>query len=183
VPVECSVVWDMSLVRGEYPARAWNAERLQDRYRAAFGGRIRRWLVALLNRLQAVQFPRDGPWSAGLCRRVRQTVGGSVPVFCEGGVRTRREMERLLGADAREPACDLVGMGRPFYAEPRLGARLLGDRARSDGSRALCASCNNCTVPQVTGAPGRCRTPSVVRERARLESDGVYDRQQPEHRQ
>jgi hypothetical protein len=66
---------------------------------------------------------------------------------------------------------DAVGMGRPFYAEPRLGARLL------DGTDALCASCNNCTVPQVAGEPGRCRTPSVVRERSRLEGEGAYERE------
>jgi 2,4-dienoyl-CoA reductase-like NADH-dependent reductase (Old Yellow Enzyme family) len=90
-----------------------------------------------------------------------------VPVLCEGGLRERGECESLLGE-----AADLAGMGRPFYAEPRLGARLLD----GDG-RALCESCNNCTVPQVAGEPGRCRTPSVVRERGRLERAGAYDRE------
>ena len=182
VPVEVSTFWDMSVVRGAYPDRAWEAEDLQSGYAEAFGGPVRAKAVAALNRLQSRRFPREPGWNAGLCRRVRRRV--DVPVLCEGGVRERETCDELLaGSDGEEAACDLVGMGRPFYAEPRLGARLLGDRARSDGSRALCASCNNCTVPQVTGAPGRCRTPSVVRERARLESDGVYDRQQPEHRQ
>jgi len=60
-------------------------------------------------------------------------------------------------------------MGRPFYAEPRLGARLL------DGGDALCESCNNCTVPQAVGEPGRCRTPDIVRERARREQNGAYE--------
>ncbi|MEF8829492.1 MAG: NADH:flavin oxidoreductase, partial [Haloarcula sp.] len=74
--------------------------------------------------------------------------------------------------------CELTGMGRPFYAEPRLGARLLGSEREGDGGtrRALCESCNNCTVPQVTGEPGRCRTPEVVRERGRLEREGVYEK-------
>ncbi len=63
-------------------------------------------------------------------------------------------------------------MARPFYAEPRLGARLLA------GEDALCRSCNNCTAPQVTGAEGRCRTPETVRERARVTDEGVYERQQ-----
>ena len=89
-----------------------------------------------------------------------------MPVLCEGGLRERDHCDRLLGE-----SCDLVGMARPFYAEPRLGARLLGD----ENETALCASCNNCTVPQVTGADGRCRTPSVVRERARRERAGEYD--------
>jgi hypothetical protein len=35
---------------------------------------------------------------------------------------------------------------------------------------------HNSTIPQVAGEPGRCRTPHVVRERARLEQDGAYER-------
>jgi hypothetical protein len=62
----------------------------------------------------------------------------------------------------------MVGIGRPFYAEPRLPARLLR------GENALCEHCNNCTVPQATGEPGRCRTPRIVRQRARLEKEGAY---------
>jgi len=174
VPVECSVVWDMALVRGAFPERAWTAEGLRDDYAAVFGGRLRARLVRALNRLQARRFDREPCWNADFCRQVRRrlhaTGHGDVAVFCEGGVRTREQCDRLLGAGAREPAADLVGMARPFYAEPRLGARLLA------GEDALCRSCNNCTVPQVTGAAGRCRTPEVVRDRGRLADDGAYER-------
>jgi 2,4-dienoyl-CoA reductase-like NADH-dependent reductase (Old Yellow Enzyme family) len=205
VPVEVSVYWDMSIVRGEYPARAWAASDLQADYEAAFGGRWRAGAVSLLNRLEGRWYPREAAWNEEFCRAVRDRV--DVPVLCEGGIRERGDCERLLGGrgDGSDvdggsgvsdgaassdptPAADLVGMGRPFYAEPRLGARLLAGDAPGDGirdasagdgdaghSRVLCESCNNCTVPQVTGAPGRCRTPSVVRERARLERDGAYD--------
>jgi 2,4-dienoyl-CoA reductase-like NADH-dependent reductase (Old Yellow Enzyme family) len=163
VPVEVSTFWDMSIVRGAYPARAWAHDDLQAGYREAWG---RRWrLVALLNRLQARRFDRDPGWNAEFCRRVRERV--DVPVFCEGGLRDRAHCDRLLG-----DACDVVGMARPFYAEPRLGRRLLAD---DPDARALCRSCNNCTVPQVAGAEGRCRTPSVVRERARREREGAYE--------
>jgi 2,4-dienoyl-CoA reductase-like NADH-dependent reductase (Old Yellow Enzyme family) len=62
----------------------------------------------------------------------------------------------------------MVGMARPFYAEPQLATRIL------HGEDAICESCNNCTVPQAAGAQGRCRTPSIVRERARLEAEGAY---------
>jgi 2,4-dienoyl-CoA reductase-like NADH-dependent reductase (Old Yellow Enzyme family) len=178
VPVVVSTFWDMSVVRGVYPERAWAAADMQEGYEAAFGGPFRARLVRGLNRLQSRRFGRETAWNAGLCRAVRDRV--DVPVLCEGGIRERATCDRLLGGDQNAtdgsgPACDLVGLGRPFYAEPRLGARLLGDRARERDARALCASCNNCTVPQVTGAPGRCRTPSVVRERARRERDGLYD--------
>jgi len=177
VPVVVSTFWDMSVVRGVYPERAWAAADMQSGYEAAFGGPVRARVVRALNRLQSRRFGRETAWNADLCRAVRDRV--DVPVLCEGGIRERGTCDSLLGvggdADADGPACDLVGLGRPFYAEPRLGARLLGDRARDRDARALCASCNNCTVPQVTGAPGRCRTPSVVRERARRERNGIYD--------
>ena len=170
VPVEVSTFWDMSIVRGAYPDRAWDASDLQDDYASAFGGRWRARAVALLNRLQARRFDREPGWNADVCRRVRERV--DVPVLLEGGLRTRADCDRHLGAaaDGEAPSADMVGMARPFYAEPRLGTRLLA------GEDALCDSCNNCTIPQVTGEPGRCRTPSVVRQRARLERSGSYER-------
>ena len=183
VPVEVSTFWDMSVVRGAYPDRAWAAEDMQGGYAAAFGGPWRAKAVAALNRLQSRRFPREPGWNADLCRRVRERV--DVPVLCEGGVRERKTCDALLSEADAGKACDLVGMGRPFYAEPRLGARLLdrtgdSDRSGASDAAALCASCNNCTVPQVTGAPGRCRTPAIVRERGRLEADGVYERRAAE---
>jgi len=168
VPVEVSPFWDMSIVRGAFPDRAWAASDLQDDYAAVFGGRLRAHAVQLLNRLQARRFGRDPGWNAAFCRAVRERV--DVPVLLEGGLRTRADCDRYLGATGAAPAADAVGMARPFYAEPRLGARLL------DGADALCESCNNCTVPQVTGEPGRCRTPAVVREQARLRQEGAYER-------
>jgi hypothetical protein len=62
-------------------------------------------------------------------------------------------------------------MGRPFYAEPRLPARLLG----SADARAVCESCNNCAVPQAAGEPGVCRTPSVLRRAGELREQGAYE--------
>ncbi|MCU4925946.1 NADH:flavin oxidoreductase [Halobacteria archaeon AArc-dxtr1] len=188
VPVQASVVWDMSIVRGEYPKRAWENEALQEGYDAAFGGPVRRRLVAAGNRLEALQYDFEPAWNEGFCRRVREHV--SIPVLAEGGIRERGEMDRLLGADsgatgAAEPACEMVGMARPFYAEPRLGARLLesdttdcdpsGDDRPAPDRRVLCESCNNCTVPQAAGAPGICRTPSVLRRRGELEREGAYE--------
>ena len=167
VPVAVSTFWDMSIVRGSFPERAWAASELQDAYAAAFGGRYRSSAVALLNRLQARRFGPEPGWNADFCRQVRKRV--DVPVLLEGGLRTRADCDRYLGENGDEPAADMVGMARPFYAEPRLGVRLLG------GHDALCESCNNCTVPQVAGEPGRCRTPAVVRKQARLAKNGAYE--------
>ena len=198
VPVIGSPFWDTNLVRGTYPERAWETSDLQSGYEEAFGGRWRARAVAAAHRLHSWWVDEEPAWNREFCRRVHEAV--SIPVCCEGGIRTREEIDRLLdpnagggsGEAAPEPAADLVGLGRPFYAEPRLGARLLdGEEKRPaddteersepspvrdrDAGRALCRNCNSCTIPQVTGARGTCRTPSIVRERARLEKEGVYD--------
>ena len=173
VPVKTSVTWDMSIIRGRYPKRAWDLEGFQEGYDAAFGSPVRKRLVAAANRAQSLQYPSEPAWNEDFCRRVREAV--SIPVLAEGGIRDRPEIERLLGNGTGtghgEPACDMVGMARPFYAEPRLPARLLG----SSTAGVLCENCNNCTVPQVTGAPGMCRTPAVLRNRGELERAGAYD--------
>ncbi len=189
VPVETSVAWDMSIVRGQFPKRAWENEALREGYDEAFGGPIRRRLVAWGNRLEALVYDFEPAWNETFCRRVRDTV--SIPVLAEGGIRERGQMDRLLGDDGGEPAADMVGMARPFYAEPKLGARLLEPAGDADQStspiatttRVLCENCNNCTIPQVTGAPGICRTPSVLRERGTLERAGAYDGLEGEDRE
>jgi hypothetical protein len=154
----------MSIVRGEFPSRAWRDEAFREGYDEAFGGRLRTALVALANRVESWAYDFDPAWNADLCRAVRDAV--SVPVLCEGGIRERSRIDRLLG-----DACDMVGMARPFYAEPELPARLLADAE----ARAVCESCNNCAVPQVTGAPGVCRTPAVLEAAGRLRQQGAYE--------
>jgi 2,4-dienoyl-CoA reductase-like NADH-dependent reductase (Old Yellow Enzyme family) len=165
VPVEVSTFWDASIVKGRYPERAWSDEGMQDGYAAAFGGDGRARLVSFLNRLESYEYGFEPAWNASFARDVRRRV--DVPVLTEGGVRGREQADRLIG-----DACDAVGMGRPFYAEPRLGARLLGEGTDAE---VVCDNCNNCTVPQVTGARGVCRTPSVLQEAAELREEGAYD--------
>lgn len=164
VPVETSVFWDASIVRGAYPDRSWNDARFRDGYAAAFGGPLRARLVALGNRIQSRSYPFEPGWNEAFCRAVASRV--SVPVLMEGGIREREQIERLLDTGA----ADAVGMGRPFYAEPRLPARLLGGE-----DRVVCESCNNCVIPQVVGADGVCRTPSVLARRGELERAGAYE--------
>ncbi|MFC4451493.1 NADH:flavin oxidoreductase [Halorussus aquaticus] len=171
VPVRCSTFWDMSIVRGRFPERAWRDEQFREGYVAAFGNRWKAALVAAVNRVEAVAYGFEPGWNADLARRVRERT--SVPVLLEGGIRSCEQIDDLLGSDDSGPVCDAVGMGRPFYAEPRLPARLLDS---ADDAEAVCDNCNNCTVPQVTGANGVCRTPEVLAERGRLEREGVYER-------
>ncbi len=165
VPVTGSGFWDASIIRGAYPARAWNDRRFVEGYDEVFGGRWRRRLVAFGNRLQARQFRFTPAWNAAFCNRVRQVV--DIPVLAEGGIRTRDHIDRLLGRGH----CDMVGLGRPFYAEPKLPARLLA----ADDAAVVCENCNNCTVPQVTGAKGVCRTPAVLERKSELAARGAYE--------
>jgi len=188
VPVRTSVFWDMSIVRGEFPAAAWRDEGLRPGYREAFGGRLRTAAVRLGNRLQSIAYGFEPAWNADLCLEVRDRV--DVPVLCEGGIRERGEIDDLLGE-----AADMVGMGRPFYAEPRLPARLVGDDGLAGGCwsaprtarratggaiprgrRVVCENCNNCAVAQAAGETGACRTPAVLERAGRLRREAAYDR-------
>ncbi len=164
-PVRVGVTRDQSVARGRFPEIAWNDERFQDDYESVFGSRWRRGLIENLNRLAARSMPPEPGWNASLCKRVQAAV--DIPVLCEGGIRERAQMEDLLS----QGACDMVGMARPFYAEPRIAHRILHEAQ----AQALCESCNNCTVPQTTGADGVCRTPSIMAQRGRYEKQGRYE--------
>ncbi len=165
VPVAGSVVWDMSIIKGEYPARAWTDEQFVTEYNEVFGGPLRLRLLRLGNWLESLYYDFEPAWNSGLCRRLGEQV--DIPVLAEGGIRTRGQIDTLLGAD-----CEMVGLGRPFYAEPRLPARLL---ETGPETAVVCENCNNCTVPQATGAPGICRTPSVLQAAGRLRKAGAYE--------
>ncbi|GAA0232208.1 NADH:flavin oxidoreductase [Haladaptatus pallidirubidus] len=172
VPVQASVFWDASIVRGAFPACAWRDERFREGYADAFGSKTRAGMVAFLNWFQSKKYDFDSAWNRPFTSRVASRV--SVPVLAEGGIRNRDEIDRLLGGGD----CDAVGMGRPFYAEPRLPARILGERSEESKRSAICENCNNCTVPQATGARGVCRTPSVLEKRGELRKTGAYGGEQ-----
>ena len=164
VPVRSSPFWDHAIIKGEFGKRGFD-ERFSDGYDAAFGGPWRRRLVQSAARIDAARNPFEAAWNADLCREVRTVV--DVPVLCVGGIRGRAESDRLLG-----DACSMVGMARPFYAEPKLATRLLS----TPGATVVCQNCNNCVPPQAAGEIGICRTPSVLQHRGKLQKSGAYDR-------
>jgi 2,4-dienoyl-CoA reductase-like NADH-dependent reductase (Old Yellow Enzyme family) len=164
-PVRVGVTRDQSVARGKFPRRAWDDPRFQAGYARTFGSPGKARMLRAANRVAARLVPFEATWNAAFCARVKARVG--IPVLCEGGVRTRAEMDALL----RDGACDMVGMARPFYAEPWAARRVL----READAAMLCQSCNNCTIPQVNGLPGVCRTPEVLAARGRLERQGAYD--------
>jgi 2,4-dienoyl-CoA reductase-like NADH-dependent reductase (Old Yellow Enzyme family) len=86
----------------------------------------------------------------------------TIPVFAVGGIRTAEDVHGILDAgDA-----DLVGIGRPFYAEPDLAARILGSDA-DPRDHGLCVNSNRCVPAQMLGMKGACYNPDVIKRRAR----------------
>lgn len=164
-PVCVGVTRDQATARGRFPDIGWSDPRYQSGYDAAFGGPARKALVREANRVAARALPATNAWNEAFCRAVKDAV--AVPVLCEGGIRDKATIGRLLGSGA----CDMVGMARPFYAEPRVAYRLLHE---GEDARVLCESCNNCTIPQVTGALGVCRTPAILAKRGALMKAGAY---------
>jgi len=166
VPVTETPFWDQSIIKGEFPEQAWEDERFQEGYTEAFGSELRVRIVRAAAKFSARDNDFEPCWNEEFCRRVRARV--DIPVLQVGGIRTREQIDRLLESGA----CDMVGMGRPFYAEPRLAARILD----SEDSEVICENCNNCIPPQVTGETGVCRTPAVLQRRGELEKAGAYER-------
>jgi 2,4-dienoyl-CoA reductase-like NADH-dependent reductase (Old Yellow Enzyme family) len=75
-------------------------------------------------------------------------------VLAVGGIRTSSEVREILdGGEA-----DMVGIGRPFYAEAGLAARLLDDGGDDE---ARCRNSNMCVPAQMLGMKGVCYNPEV----------------------
>jgi len=95
-------------------------------------------------------------WNRALFAAASQHVG--IPVFAVGGIRTSAEVRSIL--DSGEAA--MVGIGRPFYAEPDLAERILAD----DEAPRLCRNSNRCVPAQMLGMRGVCYNPEVNKARA-----------------
>ena len=99
-------------------------------------------------------------WNRSRFEAVKREV--SIPVLAVGGIRTRAEIDQILdGGNA-----DLVGVGRPFYAEPDAAARILADGPGSDAhDTGACQNSNLCVPAQMLGMKGACYNPAVVKVR------------------
>lgn len=102
-------------------------------------------------------------WNRDLFTEVRRLV--DIPVCAVGGIRTAAEARSIIA----EGRADLVGVGRPFYAEPELPSRLL---APGD-ARAACRNANRCVSAQLLGMKGGCYTPEVRRAVVELRRTGT----------
>jgi 2,4-dienoyl-CoA reductase-like NADH-dependent reductase (Old Yellow Enzyme family) len=158
-PVGLSVFPHGSLCRGAYPTSIDDTDSIKRRYEEALGGsnlkmRVLRWGY----RRAAKQYPFEPVWNRPFFSAAKETV--SIPVFAVGGFRSREQAMEIL--DAGE--ADMIGVGRPFYAEPEFPARMLN----GDDGEALCESSNRCLPPQMLGMKAACYNPNVARKRAEM---------------
>jgi len=158
-PVGLSVFPHGSLCRGAYPSSVDDTASIQRRYDEALGGskfkmRVLRWGY----RRAAKQYPFSPVWNRPFFTAAKRVA--TVPIFAVGGIRTLDECLSIL--DAGE--ADMIGIGRPFYAEPELPARLLA----GDHGPTLCESSNRCLPPQMLGMKAACYNPNVQRKRAAM---------------
>lgn len=156
-PVEVSVFPDTTLSRGGVPDSLWTNKGMAQRFRAASPSPIRRQIIQVGSRIGARRAPFLPIWNRTLFAAAKARV--SIPVFAVGGIRTAEECNAIL--DAGE--ADMVGIGRPFYAEPDLAARLLVGSTEP----VLCENSNLCVPAQMLGMRGACYNPEVTKKRAR----------------
>jgi 2,4-dienoyl-CoA reductase-like NADH-dependent reductase (Old Yellow Enzyme family) len=97
--------------------------------------------------------PFTAIWNRELFAAAKRLV--SIPVLAVGGIRTAREVREILD----DGDADLVGIGRPFYAEPDLARRILADADADAPGR--CRSSNRCVAAQMLGMRGVCYNPEV----------------------
>lgn len=154
-PVEVSIFPDTRLSRGGIPTSLWRNPSMKARFGKAAPDRTRRGVVIAGYVVGGLTARFSPVWNRPLFTEGKRRV--SIPVFAVGGIRSRTEIDEILeGGHA-----DMVGIGRPFYPEPDLPARLLGD----DVGPLLCRNSNLCVPAQMLGMKGVCYNPEVIRER------------------
>lgn len=152
-PVEVSVFPDTTLSRGATPDSFWTNPGIARRLRDAAPTRRRRAVIKAGAWWGGRRAPFTPVWNRDLFRTVKQRVG--IPVLAVGGIRTAAEARGIV-ADGE---ADLVGVGRPFYAEPDVARRFLG---HTEGS-VRCRSSNRCVPAQMLGMRGVCYNPEVTK--------------------
>jgi len=160
-PVEVSVFPDTTLSRGGIPASIWRNGTMRRRFRAAAPRRSER-AVLVAGYVVGGATARFRPvWNRSRFVAAKAVV--SIPVLAVGGIRDSHVVDEILdGGQA-----DLVGIGRPFYAEPDLAARILGGRPEPG----LCQYSNLCVPAQMLGMRGACYNPAVMRARRSRKPD------------
>ena len=159
-PVHVSVLPDTTLSRGGIPSSLWRNNAMQTRFQRAAPKRFERAVLVAGYFGGGLASPFRPVWNRSRFRAAKAAV--SIPVFAVGGIRSRAEVEQILD----DGEADMIGIGRPFYAEPDLGRRILGDADGHDvHDHGLCQNSNLCVPAQMLGMKGVCYNPEVVKLR------------------
>ena len=156
-PVTVSVFPDTTLSRGDAPDSFRTNAAMARRLERAAPSRLRRATLKGGLRWGSRRSPFTPVWNRALFAAVSEHAG--IPVFAVGGIRTVEDVRSILDSGQ----ADMVGIGRPFYAEPDLAARILGGEA---GPR-LCRNSNRCVPAQMLGMRGVCYNPEVNKQAKR----------------
>ncbi|MGZ7026085.1 MAG: oxidoreductase [Acidimicrobiia bacterium] len=156
-PVEVSVFPDTTLSRGSVPDSFWTNPGIAERLRRAAPSRRRRAVIKAGAWWGGRRAPFRPVWNRELFAAAKRWV--SIPVLAVGGIRTASEACQILD----DGEADLVGIGRPFYAEPDLARRILA----GDDSTGRCRSSNRCVAAQMLGMRGVCYNPEVTKRAPR----------------
>lgn len=155
-PVQVSVFPDTTLSRGGIPKSIWDNKAIVTRFEKAAPSRLERSVITAGYVLSGMTSPFEPVWNRVAFTAVKQQV--SIPVFAVGGIRDAHEVDAILdGGEA-----DMVGIGRPFYAEPDVARRILG----GSDEEGLCQYSNLCVPAQMLGMKGVCYNPAVKKVRA-----------------
>jgi 2,4-dienoyl-CoA reductase-like NADH-dependent reductase (Old Yellow Enzyme family) len=156
-PVGLSIFPHASLCRGADPSSILEVDSIRRRFEEALGGsRVKMAVLRWGYKRGAKQYPFRPVWNRQYFSAAKRAVG--IPVFAVGGIRRLDEMTDIL----QRGDADMIGVGRPFYAEPDLPRRLLA----GDHAEALCENSNRCVPPQQLGLKARCYNPNVAKKRA-----------------
>jgi 2,4-dienoyl-CoA reductase-like NADH-dependent reductase (Old Yellow Enzyme family) len=157
-PAAGNVLPNTSISRGDFPERSFALPNVDSRLRKATGSTFRYHALRGAMKVAAWQYPFEPVWNRAWFSAIKAAV--TIPVFAVGGIRTPEQANQILSAGE----ADMIGVGRPFYADADLARSWLGSAAPG---ATLCESCNMCIVPQMLGLPGVCYNPEVNKKRAR----------------
>ena len=93
-----------------------------------------------------IDSPEREAYNAPCARRIKSEV--TVPIIVVGGFRSPKVGEKTL----EKESADFIALSRPFIREPDLVRKWEADRTH----RALCISCNGCSLPGIKEGGIRC---------------------------
>lgn len=157
-PIEGNATPNGNYLRGGFPEDLWLSKPVERIFAETPAQKLAYRTTLRFQKMVGERGAYAPAWNRKVFAAVKAAV--SIPVFAVGGIRGRAEADEILAGGH----ADMIGMARPFYAEPELPRRLLA----GDPRPALCESCNRCVPLQADGHPGRCLNKNMPKLRKEL---------------